>query len=78
MAAKKSKLLEQYTETANAEVEKLSNIFGGVSIFVNGYTRPSAEELKSLMALHGGIYHHYHMPAKTTHIIASNLPDTKV
>lgn len=78
MAAKKSKLLEQYTEAAENETNKLTNIFKGVSIFVNGYTKPSAEELKNLMALHGGVYHHYHRPAKTSHIIASNLPDTKV
>lgn len=78
MAAKKHKLLEQYTEAADSEKNKLSDIFKGISIFVNGYTKPSAEELKNLMALHGGIYHHYHIPAKTTHIIATNLPDTKI
>lgn len=77
MEAKKSKLLQQYSVQANNKIKE-SNIFNGISIFVNGYTKPSADELKHLMSLHGGIYHHYHIPSKTTYIIASNLPDTKV
>lgn len=31
-------------------------IFEGVSIFVNGYTNPNAEELKRIMMEHGGEY----------------------
>ena len=27
---------------------------------------------------HSGVYHHYYNSRKTTHIIASNLPDVKV
>ena len=38
---------------------------------------PTADELKRLMMLHGGIYHQYHS-SRTTHIIAKNLPDSKV
>lgn len=30
------------------------------------------------MMVHGGTFHHYYSRSKTTHIIASNLPDTKV
>jgi DNA repair protein REV1 len=30
------------------------------------------------MMEHGGVYHHYYSSRKTTHIIASNLPDVKV
>lgn len=30
------------------------------------------------MMVHGGTYHHYYSRTKTTHIIANNLPDTKV
>lgn len=30
------------------------------------------------MMKHGGIYHHYYRTDKTTHVIATNLPDTKV
>jgi hypothetical protein len=31
-----------------------------------------------IMMEHGGVYHHYYNSRKTTHIIASNLPDVKV
>lgn len=78
MGAKKSKLMEQYEKQTSNEIKnKLSDIFKGIAIFVNGYTIPSSEELKYLMALHGGVFHHY-QNSKTTHIIASILPDTKV
>lgn len=74
MQAKIAKLEEQYKSSAGKEI--LSNIFNNVSIYVNGFTSPSADELKYLMAQHGGIYHTYQ---KTDDfVIASNLPDTKV
>uniref|UniRef100_A0AAR5Q402 DNA repair protein REV1 n=1 Tax=Dendroctonus ponderosae TaxID=77166 RepID=A0AAR5Q402_DENPD len=74
MAAKTAKLLDQFH---SAQVEKLSDIFAGVRILVNGFTNPSAAELKSLMAAHGGEYHLY-QASSTTHIIASNLPNVKI
>lgn len=74
MEAKKAKLLQQFT---SAEVEKISDIFQGVAIHVNGLTRPPADELKNLMAAHGGLFHMYQV-SSTTHIIASNLPNVKV
>lgn len=77
MEAKKAKLREQYKETAVNQVEKLSDIFSGVSIFVNGLTHPTSNELKLLMAAHGGTFHLY-QHSTTTHIIASNLPNVKV
>jgi len=77
MGMKKAKLVEQFTMQAKGE-EKEEGIFSGVSIFVNGWTKPSSDELKRLMMSHGGIYHHYYNSAKTTHIIASNLPDVKI
>ncbi|RZC35538.1 DNA repair protein REV1 [Asbolus verrucosus] len=75
--AKKSKLQEQFRETAATEVEKISDIFKGVAIIVNGLTNPSAEELKKLMAEHGGVFHIY-QHSSTTHIVASNLPNVKI
>ncbi|KAK7866771.1 hypothetical protein R5R35_008756 [Gryllus longicercus] len=77
MAAKISKLEEQFTVQAGKETEHESNIFQGIAIYVNGYTVPGADELKRIMILHGGVFHHYET-RKTTHIIASNLPDTKL
>lgn len=76
MEAKKAKLVEQFN-TATANQVKKSNILRDVKILVNGRTIPSAEELKVLMAMHGGEYHTY-QSSKTTHIIASNLPNVKV
>ncbi|KAM9344124.1 DNA repair protein REV1 [Pholidichthys leucotaenia] len=81
MAAKVSKLDEQFKLDAPREKHKEgtgSSIFSGVAIFVNGYTEPSADELRRLMMLHGGQFHVYYSRSKTTHIIANNLPNSKI
>uniref|UniRef100_A0A667ZFE6 DNA repair protein REV1 n=1 Tax=Myripristis murdjan TaxID=586833 RepID=A0A667ZFE6_9TELE len=81
MAAKISKLDEQFKLDAPREKQKdgaCSSIFSGVSIYVNGYTEPSADELRRLMMLHGGQFHVYYSRSKTTHIIANNLPNCKI
>lgn len=77
MEAKKAKLVEQFNTATLNQIEKKSDILSGIKIFVNGRTIPSAEELKVLMAAHGGEYHTY-QSSTTTHIIASNLPNVKV
>ncbi|CAL8266527.1 unnamed protein product [Lota lota] len=81
MAAKVSKLQEQFHLDAPREKQKEgggSQIFHGVAIYVNGYTDPSADELRRLMMLHGGQFHVYYSRSITTHIIASNLPNSKI
>ncbi|XP_039309351.1 DNA repair protein REV1 isoform X2 [Solenopsis invicta] len=81
MAAKKAKLEEQFRDTAKKEFKESkesSQLFKGIAIFVNGYTEPTSDELRRLMMMHGGIYHHYMRPKITTHIIASNLPYSKI
>uniref|UniRef100_A0AAQ5XFU3 DNA repair protein REV1 n=1 Tax=Amphiprion ocellaris TaxID=80972 RepID=A0AAQ5XFU3_AMPOC len=81
MAAKVSKLDEQFKLDAPREKHKegaCSSIFSGVAIYVNGYTEPSADELRRLMMLHGGQFHVYYSRSKTTHIIANNLPNSKI
>lgn len=75
MQAKIAKLENQFT-SVTAKEEILSNIFTGINIFVNGFTIPSADELKCLMSKHGGVYHTYQR--NEDFIIATNLPDTKV
>ncbi|CAH0400194.1 unnamed protein product [Chilo suppressalis] len=75
MQAKIAKLEEQFCQKAGSDT-KLTNIFNGVSIYVNGFTIPSADELKDLMSIHGGVYHIYQR--SEDFVIASNLPDTKV
>uniref|UniRef100_A0AAY4DV59 DNA repair protein REV1 n=1 Tax=Denticeps clupeoides TaxID=299321 RepID=A0AAY4DV59_9TELE len=81
MAAKVYKLEEQFQKDAPREKQKegmSSSIFSGVAIYVNGYTDPSADELRRLMMLHGGQYHVYYSRSKTTHIVATNLPNSKI
>ncbi|XP_006887857.1 PREDICTED: DNA repair protein REV1 isoform X2 [Elephantulus edwardii] len=79
MAAKVQKLEEQFRSDAAIQKDgNSSTIFSGVAIYVNGYTDPSAEELRKLMMLHGGQYHVYYSRSKTTHIIATNLPNAKI
>lgn len=75
MEAKIMKLSEQFASTSH--MYKESNLFEGISIYVNGRTNPSADELKRIMMIHGGTYHHYQR-SHTTYIVASNLPDVKV
>lgn len=75
MEAKITKLEEQFSASSNPY--RKSNLFSGISIFVNGLTNPSADELKRIMMVHGGTYHHYER-SHTTYIIATNLPDVKV
>ncbi|XP_058119832.1 DNA repair protein Rev1 isoform X2 [Anopheles coustani] len=77
MDAKKAKLEDQFRQSSSIVGEKLSNLFAGISIFVNGYTNPSADELKLIMMQHGGVFHHYKR-SNTTYTIASILPDVKV
>ncbi|XP_040564248.1 DNA repair protein Rev1 [Lepeophtheirus salmonis] len=79
MNAKKNKLLQQFHDDKEInESDSKSSIFKGVSIFVNGYTDPPSDELRRIMMEHGGSFHHYLIPRKTTHIIATNLPETKI
>uniref|UniRef100_UPI00398EF74F DNA repair protein REV1 n=1 Tax=Pristiophorus japonicus TaxID=55135 RepID=UPI00398EF74F len=81
MAAKMDKLERQFKSEAPLQQENegtASCIFRGVAIYVNGYTEPTAEELRRLMMLHGGQYHMYYSRSKTTHIIATNLPNAKI
>ncbi|XP_037721732.1 DNA repair protein REV1 [Drosophila subpulchrella] len=73
--AKKSKLEEQFA--AASDPFRKSDLFQGISIFVNGLTNPSADELKRIMMVHGGTFHHYER-SHTTFTIASVVPDVKV
>lgn len=77
MDAKVAKLDEQFAHDALTNPYKESNLFAGISIFVNGLTNPSADELKRIMMTHGGVYHAYQRNS-TTFVIASNLPDVKI
>ncbi|VDD91797.1 unnamed protein product [Enterobius vermicularis] len=75
MDTKKAKLMHQINYMIEKEV--LSNIFDGVSIFVNGYTNPPASELRHLVQLHGGEYHVYYEYGKTTYTVATHVAKGK-
>ncbi|KAK9165851.1 hypothetical protein Scep_001042 [Stephania cephalantha] len=53
-------------------------LFHGVSIFVDGFTVPSNQELRGLMLKYGGRFENYFSRHRVTHIICSNLPDSKI
>ncbi|CAF1231440.1 unnamed protein product [Adineta ricciae] len=81
MAAKKRKLEEQFDKDSSnnaKQLERKSNIFQGISIFVDGHTEPPADELKKLMMEHGGVYHAYYSKDKITYFISNNLPYAKI
>lgn len=76
MHAKQRKLRNQFEGMG---IEKKSNIFEGVSIYVNGWTQPRAEELKEMIYAHGGKYeYNFYSRSIVTHTIASNLPNSKI
>ncbi|XP_052102079.1 DNA repair protein REV1-like isoform X1 [Mytilus californianus] len=79
MEAKRQKLSEQFAKNADETISgPISDIFKGVAIYVDGYTKPSSDELKKIMRQHGGKYEHYMMKTRVTHVIATNLPDSKI
>ncbi|WVZ12425.1 hypothetical protein V8G54_016955 [Vigna mungo] len=82
MTEKNRKLHNQFDAEASASSLSGSTaakpIFSGVSIFVDGFTVPSSQELRSYMLKNGGRFENYFSRHRVTHIICSNLPDSKV
>lgn len=82
MALKNHKLHQQFSAAAASSSHSDSTsqrpIFEGVSIFVDGYTVPSSQELRGYMLKHGGRFENYFSRHSVTHIICSNLPDSKI
>ncbi|KRY78818.1 DNA repair protein REV1 [Trichinella pseudospiralis] len=76
MSTKKEKLAKQFEES-DFQSEPKKNIFAGISIYVNGYTDPPADQLKRLILQYGGKYDLYNS-MKITHVIASVLPHVKI
>ncbi|GLT76694.1 hypothetical protein SLA2020_483390 [Shorea laevis] len=82
MVEKNRKLQHQFDAEASGSSHSGSSsvkpIFHGVSIFVDGFTIPSSQELRSYMLKYGGRFVNYFSRHHVTHIICSNLPDSKV
>lgn len=73
MSLKRKKLRDQVDSLGKHK----SELFDGVTIYVNGYTHPNADELKEKIHFHGGLYE-YALTSSVTHVIASNLPTAKI
>ncbi|XP_038706963.1 DNA repair protein REV1 isoform X2 [Tripterygium wilfordii] len=82
MVEKNRKLQNQFDAEASTSSRSGSSsekpIFHGVSIFVDGFTVPSSQELRGYMLKHGGRFENYFSRHRVTHIICSNLPDSKI
>ncbi|KAJ7946116.1 DNA repair protein REV1 [Quillaja saponaria] len=82
MVEKYRKLHNQFDAEASSPSRSGSRIvdpiFHGVSIFVDGFTVPSNQELRSYMVKYGGRFENYFTRQRVTHIICSNLPDSKI
>ncbi|XP_074275494.1 DNA repair protein REV1 [Silene latifolia] len=82
MAVKNKKLHDQFDAVASDSSHNGSDpkkqIFQGIAIFVDGFTIPSSQELRGYMLRHGGRFENYFSRHRVTHIICSNLPDTKI
>ena len=76
MDYKNAKLQEQFASNAAAVVR--SNLFNGICVFVNGFTTPSHDQIKRIMAENGGRFENYYSRSIVTYIICTNLADAKV
>lgn len=63
---------------AMAKTAVKHDLFRGMVVHINGYTKPSRVELWHLIVVHGGVYKQY-LEGKTdvTHILATNLTPKK-
>ncbi|XP_062234274.1 DNA repair protein REV1 isoform X2 [Phragmites australis] len=78
MAAKNSKLAAQFDADLSTSGAATGGLFAGVSIFVDGFTVPSSQELKEIMLNNGGRFVNYFSRHTVTHIVCSHLPDSKM
>ncbi|KAK3035760.1 hypothetical protein RJ639_033462 [Escallonia herrerae] len=82
MVVKNQKLQDQFdveaSSTSHSGSGSVKPIFSGVSIFVDGYTIPSSQELRNYMLMYGGHFKNYFSRHSVTHIICSNLPNSKI
>ncbi|KAF8898269.1 hypothetical protein CPB84DRAFT_1962837 [Gymnopilus junonius] len=79
MRRKRAKLQIQNASIAQTDEGIKSQIFKGISIYINGWTRPSVQELRHLIVQHGGIFQAYlDKKALVTHIITCSLTPAKI
>jgi nucleotidyltransferase/DNA polymerase involved in DNA repair len=76
MEAKNYKLREQFRK--EFETREPCNVFAGVTVWVDGDTKPSREEIRELIGLGGGNFETYFSRHLVTHIVAENLSASKI
>ncbi|KAG0206260.1 deoxycytidyl transferase [Mortierella sp. NVP41] len=75
---KKIKLQLQQDEIAALAEDDLPQIFEGVIVYVNGYTNPPIHEIRNMIVQRGGEFRQFLSKSRITHIIASNLTQSKM
>lgn len=77
MRRKRAKL--QIQNEGLKEPDGQNEIFKGLSIYINGYTTPSVQDLRQLIVKHGGVFQPYlDKKALVTHIITCSLTPAKL
>ncbi|KAG1868894.1 hypothetical protein C8R48DRAFT_747200 [Suillus tomentosus] len=76
MHRKRAKLQIQ---NADIGVGTTTKIFSGLSIYINGWTNPSVQDLRQLIVAHGGVFQPYlDKKSLVTHIITCSLTAAKI
>ncbi|KAJ7227303.1 hypothetical protein GGX14DRAFT_629326 [Mycena pura] len=76
MQRKRAKIQIQNSEIVSTAK---TQIFKGVAVYVNGWTAPSVQELKTLLIENGGIFEPYlDRKSLVTHIVTCNLTEAKI
>ncbi|PPQ70407.1 hypothetical protein CVT26_013824 [Gymnopilus dilepis] len=79
MRRKRAKLQIQNAAISQTGDGLKSQIFKGIAIYINGWTRPSVQELRRLIVEHGGIFQPYlDQKALVTHIVTCSLTPAKL
>ncbi|KAJ2923407.1 hypothetical protein H1R20_g13691, partial [Candolleomyces eurysporus] len=83
MRRKRAKLQIQNADIVGSQqgegTEGGSRIFKGLSIYINGWTQPSVQDLRKLIVEHGGVFQPYlDKKGLVTHIITCSLTPAKI
>ncbi|KAF7354844.1 DNA repair protein [Mycena sanguinolenta] len=73
---KKAKLQIQNSEIHATAAQ--TQIFKGITVYVNGWTSPSVQEIRTLVIRNGGVFEPYLNKHSVTHIITCTLTEAKM
>ncbi|KAF8206292.1 hypothetical protein K438DRAFT_1963365 [Mycena galopus ATCC 62051] len=77
MRRKRAKLQIQNSEINTTTAE--TQIFKGIAVYVNGWTSPSVQEIRSLLVRNGGVFEPYLTKhSAVTHIVTCTLTEAKM